>query len=114
MNDQIKKMHEAKLQRWDNAGLSAQIGGLMHDATQIVIARLGKKIVDKNITEIMNEIGETLNKLREVADAEKQPKPVDFDEAQELWDEKKQELYDEEAENEEIQDQIRREAAGLK
>ena len=105
MNDQIKKMHEAKIQRWDNAGLSAQIGGLLHDSIALVIAE--KKIKPERIAY-------WLTTLREIADKEKQPKPVDFEKAEKLWDEKKQALYDEQAENEEIQDQLRREAAGLK
>ena len=62
---QIIKMHEAKLKRYDNAGLSAQIGGLLHDSIALVIAE--KKINPK-------QIAYWLHTLREIADKEKEPK----------------------------------------
>lgn len=88
-------MHEAKVQRWDNNSLSAQIGGLMHDAVAIAIAE--KKISKNNIVF-------WLRKLREIADAEKQPKQVN-QEAIELGEEW-QKTYNKECELAELKKQI--------
>jgi nitrogenase molybdenum-iron protein alpha/beta subunit len=68
----IKKMHEAKIERMDKSGLSAQIGGLMHDAVNLVIA-------EKNITITPERITYWLTTLRKIADAEKEPKQIDYD-----------------------------------
>jgi hypothetical protein len=75
-------MHQDKVQRWDASGLSAQIGGLMHDATSLVIA-LGAK--DKE--QVKKDIAYWLHELREIADEEKKPKPLSMEQIKKMNDE---------------------------
>jgi hypothetical protein len=101
----IEQMHEAKIQRYDNGAIGAQIGGLMHDAVTIVM-RFTPGFTAKTDKErnklILKDIAYWLHELREIADKEKEPKPVDFEKAQEKWDEKKQELYEQDAKLDDI------------
>lgn len=99
----IEEMHKAKVQRWDNSSLSAQIGGLMHDVIQIVLFK-AKKTDSKE--KILKEITFWLSALREVSDAEKEPSPVDWDKVEKEWDEKKQDLYNNQSQLEDINKEL--------
>jgi hypothetical protein len=102
---EIKNMHDAKIQRWDNAGISAQIGGIMHDVINIITSDNYPPIDDTKKT--AKEIKEWLDILYEIMEDKKyeingfqRPKPIDENEAIEetiRWQKK----YNEECEAEE-------------
>ena len=48
---EIKQMHKAKVQRWDNQSIGAMVGGLMHDAVAIAVPKLLKEKASLNTKE---------------------------------------------------------------
>lgn len=82
----IEKMHKDKVRRWDNNSLSASIGGLMHDTIALVIA-MGAKDVEQ----VKKDVVFWLHELREIAEAEKEPKPLTMEQIKKMneeWQEK--------------------------
>jgi hypothetical protein len=66
---EIKNMHDAKIQRWDNSGVSAQIGGLLHDVINIITSDNYPPIDDPKKT--AKEIKEWLDILYEIMEDKK-------------------------------------------
>jgi len=88
---EIRKLHEAKVKRWDNSSLGAQIGGITHDAVAIAIAE--KKITKANIKK-------WIDILYDLAEEKKQPQPVSFEAAQKATEEFNKKM--EEADNQQV------------
>jgi len=95
---------------WDEIffkrNLSPQIGGLLHDAVNLVIAfNAGEEQPSKR--KITKEIKKWVDILYDLAEKKKKKiLEVDIEKANELWDEKKQEIYNQDAELEEINKEL--------
>lgn len=88
--------------RFQNS-LGPQIGGLLHDAVALAVVELNKCKDIKEIQKIdvKNHIKNWLDALYDIAEAKKKElteiKPVDKDKANEDWDGKKEQIYQEDS-----------------
>ena len=109
----IEAMHKAKLKRWDNSSLGAQVGGLIHDAVALAIATKKVDPADiKHYLDMLYIIAE--NKKEEVS----APSEVDWDKAQKATEEfnrrvKESEKRLKQDQLEDINAQLQAEAADL-
>ncbi len=71
-NDQeIKQMHQAKIQRWDNSSLGAQIGGLLHDAVALTIADYGYALKSSGRPSLEKQVKIWLDILYKISEEKK-------------------------------------------
>lgn len=113
-DQRIEEMHNNKIKRWDNSSLSAQLGGLIHDAVALTIAILGqekKSLATRD--DYQEEIKMWIDWLYNFEEAKKEElnklPEVDLgalEASDKLWDSKRQELYNQDGELDDINKQL--------
>jgi len=110
---EIKQLHQAKVQRWDKNSESAKFGGYSHDAVNLAAATLTKAEL-KNRKKLKEFLTDRIKIFYEIYEELTAPQPVDAEKSTELWDEKKQELADEESQLRDINTELQEVATTTK
>ncbi len=104
----IEQMHKAKIQRMDNSSLGAMVGGILHDAVALTIAKLSKEKESLATNDdYQKEISFWLDWLFKLSQDKKDYESipvVDSADPNKQWDEHKQKIYEEDSELQEVKE----------
>ena len=111
----IRKLHQDKVQRWDNSSVGAAVGGIMHDAVAVAIAKLNQEKASLITREdYEEEIKFWLDKLYKIAQDKKEragipiveDKPKQINVSKQVEGEKWQSDYNETSELETVNQEL--------